>query len=98
MDFGEQLAALEWNISEFARKQFQINDIPESIQRLVMEAVYGQFQGRALEKMITSRIQYAGGDDGKVRMSEEEIRDTVKAMEAFYNGEGENGGTADRPA
>lgn len=105
MDMGELLTALENHIFQFASKQFDINDIPVTLQRMIMEAVYSNFQSQAIEQMIMNQIKVEGEDptDKNVKQSEESMQETVDALNKFYgktepDEEGVNGGTEDSPA
>ena len=101
MDLGELLTALENHIFQFAEKQFDINDVPVTLQRLIMEAVYSKFQGKAIEQMITNQIRVEDGEpeEKKVTQSEKNIQETVNILNDFYDAkEGKDGGTESSPA
>lgn len=102
MDLGEQFTALENHIFAFAKKQFELNGVPPTLARIIMEAVYSKFQDKAIEQMIVNQIKIEDGrpeDDKKVTQSEESIQETIMALKDFYGKEAEeNAGTEDSPA
>ena len=55
MNLGELLTAIENYIFSFTQKQFIVNNIPPSMQRLIMEAVYSKFQAVAIDDMIAGQ-------------------------------------------
>lgn len=102
MDLGEQLTALENHIYVFAKTQFEINNIPPTIGRIIMEGVYGKFQEQAIAQMIANQVSVEGGEEAQ---SEEKTGSVIDLMKDFYNTgfhpdneEGEDGGTEDSSA
>ena len=103
MDFGEQLTALGNHIYLFAKSQFEINNIPPTLGRLIMESVYSKFQEQAIAQMISNQISVEGGEPAETEKKTGSILDMMKD---FYNSgftpdnaeEGEDGGTEDSPA
>lgn len=102
MDMGELLTALENHIFQFACKQFDINEVPITLQRMIMEAVYSKFQAKAIEQMIMNQIRVEGDEpeEKRVTQSETSVQETVEALKDFYSEakEGKNGGTEDSTA
>ena len=102
MDLGEQITALETHIFAFAKKQFEINNVPPTLARIIIEAVYSKFQEKAIEQMIVNQIKVEDSeleDNKKVTQSEESIQETVNALKEFYGKEAEeNAGTENSPA
>lgn len=86
MDMGELLTALENHIFQFAVKQFERNEIPITLQRLIMEAVYSKFQGKAIDQMIANQIRVVDKepDPEKVTQSKENVQETVETLNDFY--------------
>ena len=102
MDFGEQLTALENHIYMFATTQFEINNIPPTMGRLIMESVYSKFQDQAIAQMIANQVSVEGGEKAQ---TEKKMGSVIDLMKDFYNTgfhpdneEGENGGTEDSSA
>ena len=87
MDLGEQFTALENHIFAFAKNQFEINGVPPTLARIIMEAVYSKFQDKAIEQMIVNQIKVEGAEpeDKKVTQSKENIQETIGALNDFYN-------------
>ncbi|MBO6271003.1 MAG: hypothetical protein J6N19_17880 [Clostridium sp.] len=101
MDIGDLLTAVENHIYSFAKKQFDINNISPSMQRLIMEAVFSKFQAEAIAEMILNQISYEGEDtpDKQIDQTKETVEDMVDTLREFYNNEeGKNGGTEDSSA
>ena len=102
MDLGEQLTALENHIYVFAKTQFEINSIPPTTGRLIMESVYSKFQDQAIAQMIANQVSVEGGEE---MQTEKKTGSVLDMMKDFYNTgfhpdneEGENGGTEDSTA
>ena len=102
MDIGDLLTAVENHIYSFAKKQFEINNISPSMQRLIMEAIFSKFQAEVIAEMILSQISYEGEnttDKEQIDQTKETVEDMVDALKDFYGEtEGENGGTEDNTA
>lgn len=102
MDFGEQLTALENHIYMFAKTQFELNGIPPTVGRMIMEGVYCKFQDQAIAQIIANQVSVEGGEKSE---AVEKTGSILDMMKDFYNSgfhpdneEGENGGTEDSTA
>ena len=87
MDTGELLTALEHYIFQLANKQFEINEIPLTARKIIMEAVYSKFQEMVIEQMIMNQITFEDDnpDNKKVTQTEENIKETVDTLKDFYD-------------
>lgn len=84
MDIGEMLIALENHIYMFAKGQFEINRIPPTTARIIMECVYSKFQEQAIAQMIANQTVV----EGEKLEKQETIKKTgeiIDFMKDFYN-------------
>lgn len=84
----EKIVALENIIFEFAKGQLEANGISPIIARLIMEGVYGRFQGFCLDAFILSRIETDSPQQEPVkktiRSGSGSIEDFVNDLNEFY--------------
>lgn len=97
MNIGEQLTALENHIYLFAKTQFEVNDIPPTVGKMIMECVYSKFQEQAIAQMIANQTIVEKPENP---ITETKTGSVIELMKEFYGAgkKEDNVGTEDYTA